>query len=161
VANKSSGTITLSLLDRLTDEDPKRREEVPLSRSKALAALKIGVRRDLEWLLNTRRAESDLPPNVARSVFAYGLREHVAGSEDRGEVFQELSRRMEVAIAIFEPRLAGVKVTLSPHQDTTSRRIDLIIEGLLRIDPSPEHVSFDTSLELTNGEYHVKGEAGA
>jgi type VI secretion system protein ImpF len=39
--------------------------------------------------------------------------------------------------------------------------VDLIIEGLLRIDPSPEHVSFDTSLELTNGEYHVKGDAGA
>jgi type VI secretion system protein ImpF len=161
VANKPDGVITLPLLDRLTDEDPKRSEEVPLSRSKSLAALKVAVRRDLEWLLNTRRAERELPPNVARSVFCYGLPEQAAGSEDRGQVFQELARRMETVISIFEPRLAGVRVTLSPHQDPTIRRVDLIIEGLLRIDPSPEHVSFDTTLELTNGEYHVKGEAGA
>ncbi len=161
MANRSGGTITLPLLDRLTDEDPKRREEVPLSRSKALAALKVAVRRDLEWLLNTRRAERELPPEVARSVFMFGLPEHSPASEDRAQVFQELAKRMEAAIAIFEPRLAGVKVVLSPRQDSTSRRIDLIIEGLLRIDPSPEHVSFDTTLELTNGEYHVKGEAGA
>ena len=69
MANKPTGSITLPLLDRLTDEDPKRREEVPLSRSKSLAALKVAVRRDLEWLLNTRRAERELPPQVARSVF--------------------------------------------------------------------------------------------
>ncbi len=161
MANKPVGSITLPLLERLTDEDPKRREEVPLSRSRSLAALKVAVRRDLEWLLNTRRAERELPPHVAHSVFSYGLAEQPPSSEDRGQLFQELARRMEAAIAIFEPRLAGVKVTLSPHQDTASRRIDLIIEGLLRIDPSPEHVSFDTSLELTNGEYHVKGDAGA
>lgn len=160
MAIKPAGSITLPLLDRLTDEDPKRGEEVALSRSKSLAALKIAVRRDLEWLLNTRRAERALPPNVSRSVFTYGLPEHSSGTEDRSQVFQELARRMETAIAIFEPRLAGVKVTLSPHQDATIRRIDLVIEGLLRIDPSPEHVSFDTSLELTNGEYLVKGEAG-
>ena len=160
MANKPAGSITLPLLDRLTDEDPKRGEEVPLSRSKSLAALKVAVRRDLEWLLNTRRAELALPPQVTRSVFCYGLPEQSSVSEDRSQVFQELAKRMETAIAIFEPRLAGVRVTLSPHQDTTIRRVDLIIEGLLRIDPSPEHVSFDTSLELTNGEYHVKGEAG-
>ncbi len=161
MASKPSGNITLPLLDRLVDEDPKRREEVPLSRSKSLAALKVAVRRDLEWLLNTRRAERDLPAEVARSVFAYGLPEQSSGSENKEHVFQSLARRMETVIAIFEPRLAGVKVMLSPHQDSTIRRVDLIIEGLLRIDPSPEHVSFDTSLELTNGEYHVKGEAGA
>ena len=161
MANKPDGIITLPLLDRLTDEDPKNSQEVPLSRSRSLAALKVSVRRDLEWLLNTRRAERDLPPNVARSVFCYGLPEQASGSEDRGQVFQELARRMETIISIFEPRLAGVKVSLSPHQDATIRRVDLIIDGLLRLDPSPEHVSFDTSLELTNGEYHVKGEAGA
>ena len=161
MANKAAGIITLPLLDRLTDEDPKRPEEVPLSRSKSLAALKVAVRRDLEWLLNTRRADRDLPPHVASSVFTYGLAEPSSMSEDRSRLFEELARRMQDAIAIFEPRLVGAKVTLSPYQDRTTRRIDLIIEGLLRIDPSPEHVSFDTSLELTNGEYHVTGDAGA
>jgi len=159
VASKNAGTITLPLLDRLTDEDPKRREEAPLSRSNALAALKVAVRRDLEWLLNTRRVERELPSHVASSVFTFGLPEQAPASENRSQVFQELARRIERAIVLFEPRLAGIKVTPSPHQDATSRRVDLVIEGLLRIDPSPERVSFDTSLELTNGEYHVKGEA--
>jgi type VI secretion system protein ImpF len=161
VASRSSGNITLSLLDRLKDDDPARRQEVPLSRSKALAALKSALSRDLEWLLKTRRADRDLPPHVLRSVFSYGLPEYSSGSEDRSQVFQELARRMGAAISIFEPRLARVRVTLSPHQDATSRRIAQTIEGLLRIDPSPEHVSFDTTLELTSGEYHVKGETGA
>jgi hypothetical protein len=29
------------------------------------------------------------------------------------------------------------------------------------MDPAPEHVSFDTVLQLTSGEYQVKGEPGA
>jgi len=32
------------------------------------------------------------------------------------------------------------------------------IQGLLRIDPAPERVTFDTVLELTSGEYQVKGD---
>ena len=33
--------------------------------------------------------------------------------------------------------------------------------GLLLMDPAPEHVSFDTVLELTTGDYVVKGDADA
>jgi type VI secretion system protein ImpF len=35
------------------------------------------------------------------------------------------------------------------------------IEGLLDMDPSPEHISFDTLLQLSSGEYQVKGDLGA
>jgi type VI secretion system protein ImpF len=31
------------------------------------------------------------------------------------------------------------------------------IEGLLIMDPAPEHISFDTVLQLASGEYQVKG----
>jgi predicted component of type VI protein secretion system len=41
------------------------------------------------------------------------------------------------------------------------RNSAFIIEGLLAIDPMPEHVSFDTVLDVTGGEYHVRGEPGA
>lgn len=162
MANKSTGQITLPLLDRLVDEDPKNSEEVPLSRAQALRELKTSVRRDLEWLLNSRRVfDDDLPERVSKSVLYYGLPEYSEMSEDRTQVFRELARRMEESIAIYEPRLAGIKVVLSPNQNTAIRRVDLIIEGLLRIDPSPEQVSFDTSLDLTSGAYLVKGDAGA
>jgi type VI secretion system protein ImpF len=161
MANKSLGSITLPLLDRLTDEEPRRREEAPLSRSKALAALKASLKRDLEWLLNTRRPPAEnLPANVARSLWCYGLPEYSAGSEERSHIFDHLARQIESAVSIFEPRLAGIKVMLSPQQDQTSRRIDLVIDGFLRVDPVSERVTFDTSLELSSGEYHVRGTYG-
>ena len=69
------------------------KEEVALSRSKSLAALKVAVRRDLEWLLNTRRAERAFPPNVLRSVFCYGLPESASVTEDRGQVFSSPKTR--------------------------------------------------------------------
>ena len=34
-------------------------------------------------------------------------------------------------------------------------------EGMLMMDPTPELVSFDTVLQLSSGEYQVKGEQSA
>jgi len=42
-----------------------------------------------------------------------------------------------------------------------SRVLRFQIEGLLLKDPAPEQVSFDTVLQLANGEYQVKGERSA
>jgi len=68
---------------------------------------------------------------------------------------------MEALIAIFEPRLLGVKVSLGPANPGPLPQLRFIIEGLLAMDPMPEHVSFDTVLDVSGGEYHVRGEAGA
>ena len=35
------------------------------------------------------------------------------------------------------------------------------IEALLEMDPTPEHISFDTTLQLSSGEYQVKGDSSA
>ena len=48
-------TVTLSVLDRLIDLEPKAAVEAPLTRSQSVRLLKAAVHRDLEWLLNTRR----------------------------------------------------------------------------------------------------------
>ena len=50
-----------SVLDRLIDDDPGRTHEYPLTRMQSVRALKAAVRRDLEWLLNTR-AVARKPP---------------------------------------------------------------------------------------------------
>jgi len=34
------------------------------------------------------------------------------------------------------------------------------VEAILQMDPSPEHVVFDTVLEVARGEYVVQGESG-
>ena len=48
-------SIRPSLLDRLIDEEPGNRGEAPDRRAQSLKELKDSVRRDLEWLLNSRR----------------------------------------------------------------------------------------------------------
>jgi type VI secretion system protein ImpF len=60
-------------------------------------------------------------------------------------------------VRIFEPRLTSVQVALAPSQ-SAGRTLRFVIDALLRIDPAPEHITFDTTLELTSGEYAVKGE---
>ena len=68
--------VTISVFDRLIDDDAKVRAEAPLTRSQSLRVLKAALRRDLEWLLNTRQP-LDAPPEQAqelvRSVYNYGL----------------------------------------------------------------------------------------
>ena len=61
----------------------------------------------------------------------------------------------------YEPRISRLKV-VPVEADSGSRHIlRFQIEGMLEMDPAPEHVSFDTILQLTSGEYQVKGESGA
>ena len=71
--------------------------------------------------------------------------------------------KIEEAVAIFEPRLADPKVNLvdTAGLSASTRMIRFQIDAYLKMDPAPEHVSFDTVLELTNGEYQVKGEGSA
>src|SRR5215472_6946112 len=69
-------TVTLSVLERLTDRDPTVAAEPPLTRAQSVRQLKASLRRDLEWLLNTRRrpdaAESEFK-ELEQSLFNYGL----------------------------------------------------------------------------------------
>ena len=54
-----------------------------------------------------------------------------------------------------------VKVSLIETDDEGRRQLRFLIEGLLRMEPNPEQVVFDTVLEISSGEYHVKGDASA
>jgi len=48
-----------SVLDRLLDDDPASAREAPKARTQVLRELKQSVRRDLEWLLNSRCDAAD------------------------------------------------------------------------------------------------------
>jgi type VI secretion system protein ImpF len=67
-----------------------------------------------------------------------------------------LMRAVEAALTAFEPRLGNVRVILNSTAGDKLPRIRFTVEGMLRVDPSPEHVSFDTLLEVANGEYKVQ-----
>lgn len=154
----------MSVLDRLIDEEPKSSVEGPMTRAESLRRLKSAVRRDLEWLLNAREPVQPPPEGAAqleKSVYCYGLPDlcslNLASTRNRSD----LARLMEGMIAIYEPRLIGTKVSLAASAPGPMPQLHFVIEGLLAIDPMPEHISFDTVLDVSGGEYRVRGEPGA
>jgi type VI secretion system protein ImpF len=158
-ADDYTTAVTLSILDRLIDDDPETSAEPIPTRTQSVRQLKDGLRRDLEWLLNTRRIA--VPPDeslkeVNRSVHVYGLPDftHYAlnSQKDQGK----LVRFLQSTVKIFEPRLANVRIVPLETEPGATRTMRFRIEGMLVMDPAPEHVSFDTVLELTSGGYEVR-----
>ena len=162
---RGEGPVTLSVLDRLIDEEAKSALEGPMTRAESLRRFKAAVRRDLEWLLNARQPVQPPPEGaiqLEKSLYCFGLPDICSLNLITVRNRSDLARFMESMIATFEPRLLGAKVTLATGNSGPLPQLHFSIEGLLAIDPMPEHVSFDTVLDVTGGgEYHVRGEPGA
>ncbi len=69
---------------------------------------------------------------------------------------QRLIQIVERAIKNFEPRLIKFSIELSEEIDNISRTLSFRVDGLLRSDPFPEQVVFDTSLDISSAEFEVK-----
>lgn len=157
-------TVQQPLLDRLIDEAPGEAADAPTTWAHSVRQLKSALRRDLEWLLNTRRIHQEAPEpheEVRHSLYHYGLPDISSFSRDSGSERARLLRHVEETIATFEPRLANVRVALASDDTSSRRQVHFVIEAMLRMDPNPEPVVFDTVLEVSSGEYQVKGGAGA
>jgi type VI secretion system protein ImpF len=150
----------LSVLDRLLDDEPKHREDPPVSAAKTNQRLREAVRRDLEWLLNTRRDDGGIGEKfeeLRASVYAYGLPDF--SSYGLGPKQTELRVRLalEQVLEFFEPRLMNVSVTaIGSDKEEQKRILRFRITGLLRIDPEPEAVSYETVLEVSRGEFQIR-----
>ncbi|HEX3470153.1 MAG TPA: type VI secretion system baseplate subunit TssE [Silvibacterium sp.] len=145
--------VTQSVLDRLMAV-----EEWPATRSQSLRYFKDALKRDLEWLLNTRQPPipelADYPLAKA-SVINFGLPDITSLGLSSASDAGRLRKAIEICLRNFEPRLMDVRVTLE-GSDITDRRLRFHIEGNMKLDPAPEEISFDTVLELSSGEYKVK-----
>jgi type VI secretion system protein ImpF len=157
-------TVTLSLIERLIDQDPKSATENPMTRAQSLRLLKSSLRRDLEWLLNSRQNPDAVGPEyreLERSLFNYGLPDATSLSWTSFSDRQKLSRLIQLTLARFEPRISRLKVIPLESAGAARHVLRFQIEGLLDMDPAPEHISFDTVLQLSSGDYQVKGEPSA
>lgn len=162
--NAAESSATVSVLDRLIDADPKNSYELPMTRSESVRAVKAALRRDLEWLLNARRIAVEPPAamkELNRSLYMFGLPDLVSFSLSSAKDRARLLRVLQNTVRLFEPRLANVHIVPLDQSDPGRHTLAFRIDGLLIMDPAPEHVSFDTVLELTKGEYVVKGEPDA
>jgi len=141
-----------SLLDRLIDNDPRNRQESAISRSHGvvLRDIKNSIRRDLEWLLNTRVYRSEPPAGLTEldvSIVNYGLPDfsviHLGSDEGK----QEFRQRVSDAIEKYEPRFRNVDVELEQIGEEYERTLYMKISAVLMIEPDPIPLLFDSRVK--------------
>jgi len=157
-------TVTVSVIERLIDREPTVAAEPPLTRAQSVRQLKGSLRRDLEWLLNTRRRPDSVEDDykeLEQSLFNYGLPDLSSMSWDSARDRSRLTRMIEKTIGLFEPRIKRLKVVAAEATPGAKHILRFQIEGLLDMDPAPEHISFDTVLQLSSGDIQIKGEPSA
>ncbi|HXN31055.1 MAG TPA: type VI secretion system baseplate subunit TssE [Polyangiaceae bacterium] len=150
-----------SLLDRLTDDEPEKRQESMDKRVLSPQRLRESVLRDLTWLFNTPNLSTieDLSecPEVERSTVNFGIPD-LAGRTASGIDSAALVRRLRRAIWDFEPRLlrntVKVQMALDPEQHSPNAMC-FTIEAELWSQPLPLRLYLRTELNLEDGEAQV------
>lgn len=147
-----------SVFDRLIDDDPTTAEEKPSSRSQVLFEMKQSVRRDLQSLLNTRWKCVNWPPDYEEldlSLINFGIPDFSGVNMGGPEAQKRLIEIVERAIEFFEPRFLRFSLRLSTNQHEFDRTLRFKIEGLLKAEPSPEPVSYDTTMDVSSAQFEV------
>ena len=148
-----------SLLDRLTDDEPRNDSESRERRVLSLRTLRQGVLRDLTWLFNTTNLISLLSintgnlPHLANSVINFGVPD-ISGQAMMGINLSKLERGIRQAIWDFEPRLirSTVKVkALADNSSASHNKLTFEIEADLWAQPYPERLYLRTELDLERG----------
>lgn len=149
---RAENLVTQSLIDRLCDTD-----DWPVTRQQSMRQYRESVKRDVEYLLNTRCPPIEdlaLYPKAAGSVVNFGLPDLSSYSESSTDQNALLAAMLQT-LRRFEPRIQNPRVVVT-RPDMLSRSIRFHIEGRIRFDTTVENIEFDTVLELTRGEYEVK-----
>ncbi len=144
-----------SVLDRLVSRDSGG--DLRIGFHELLQA----VRRDIEWLLNTKSVQpydlEDLP-ETRESLANYGLPDfsHYSGSSPAD--CQRIGGLIVQTLRRFEPRLEpnSIRVEHVPASERVGTQSRFRIRALLHVDPVREPVVFDTEIEMDSGTVQVK-----
>jgi type VI secretion system protein ImpF len=145
--------VTQTIIDRFI----LSQEDWPKTRKDSIDKYRDALRRDLEWMLNTRKPVMPILeefPEVAKSVFNYGFPDLQNFDRSQGNDKDAVSASLEKCIRTFEPRIHQPRVYLT-RSDTLARSLRFHIEGQIRYEDTKEDIKFDTVLELISGEYEV------
>ncbi|OTA19566.1 hypothetical protein Xbed_02246 [Xenorhabdus beddingii] len=154
------------LLDKLTDNEPDKQQEVINNGLLSHSTLRQSVLRDLQWLLNSINSESeqDLSPfsEIRRSVYNFGVTP-LAGKYLSGIEWEDIQYRIINAIHIFEPRIIPDELEVNCISDTHSltlyNTLSIEIKGFLWCVPWPLEFLFRSDIDLENGYFTIR-EAG-
>lgn len=151
-------TVLPSLLDRLTDEAPQQPADAPVTPEASVQAFRAAVQRDVAWLLNTRRTIVQVPTaygELLRSVHEFGVPDTTAVPIGSKQGRDSLVASLQDALERFEPRLGTPRVRIVEIAQVHAPQVRFTVEATLRMDPSPEAVTFDAVLEVARGGYDV------
>ena len=151
-----------SLFDRLTDGEHGIAADPPVTQEESERRYRVGVERDVEALLNTRRTMYAAPewcPELRNSVYDFGLVDTTGIPVGTKAGRDRLLAALQDAIERFEPRLAQPRVRLIDAQQVRAPQLRFVVEAVLVMDNGREDVVFDTILEVATGQYDV-GDTG-
>jgi type VI secretion system protein ImpF len=155
-----------SLLDRLTDSEPDKKQESRDKRVLSLSKLREGIIRDLAWLFNSGNLETteDLSdyPHVARSVVNFGLPD-LAGKTVSGLDVKAVEKMLKQIIQDFEPRILGntLRIHVSSQESAMSANaLTFDIDGEMWAQPTPQRLFLRTEIDLESGAFAVREHSG-
>lgn len=138
-----------SLLDRLIDLEPESPQEAQPLRALPLREWRQAFFRDLEWLLNTYCpfTEDQLANCPQFTVLEYGLMDFATFFTHNPGDYDRLIKAIEKALAIYEPRLKDVKITILPPDESHIHNelqagLDARLDATLLMDKVEEPISF-------------------
>lgn len=158
-----------SILDRFLEEDIRGSVEINLRDS---------VRRDLQWLLNTRTLDSSNKlvneyHEVKRSTINFGTKDY-SGIANGKVSIGDVAKMVEEAIINFEPRIIPETlsvITTNSTGDPThgldqltkdelsniieKGSFDFIIRGAICADPHPLEFQYKTALGISKGNFSL------
>ena len=155
-AAKPQDTLRAAVFDRLCSTHKSRGPDGEVG----LREIHEAVQRGLEWLLNSRvwwPGDLDEHEEAAVSLLKYGLPDLSTFSWSSSSDAKTLVGLVEQTIKTYEPRLLprSVKVTLLENDAVDEFNLSMRIEGILRVEPFTDRVSFDTEFDADSGAMRV------
>ncbi len=154
--------LLLSVFDRLLGDDRPDAARGAQTRAQpwwSKDALKNGVRRDVEVLLNTRRRCLSWPEHLSEldcSLISFGAPDFSGANLASRAQKERFRADIEQTIRTFEPRFKSVRVALTDSDDTT-RSLRFRIDALMYADPLPVQLLFDSVLDPSSRRFSVTG----
>lgn len=159
VARRRGDILRHSVIDRLVGDEsgPTHGGDLRIG----IEDLRRVIRRDLEWLLNTRLVGGDAYEGyeeIGKSILGFGLSDlsnySTKSAQDSGAICEMITK----AVRAFEPRLAkrSVKVEFLASTDVTDLRMHFRISAMIHVDPISEPVTFDTAFDRDSGTVTVR-----
>ena len=142
--------VVLSLLDKLTDEEPHLQTDSLSHSGRSLQVFRDGIKRDLIFLLNSslfwEKLEEDYP-YLRKSILNFGIPEYSNVPIGTQSEKQGFMADIEAALLNFEPRFQSVKVEIIENSLAQDRTFRFRIDAMVHADPDPEMVIFDALVE--------------